>query len=190
MIQARCHPGGTAFLVHVMQLGDLVCVYLCVQSNTPQTQVRKRQNRGSRNLSPEFPTNPDRWIEVNTCCRSRMPKYTALKTSLWALAPCGVLLQPHSPLQSQPPALVCSWGWPGSGWSQGPWAAPAEQKQGDSGTRSRPEWETALSTSPAARCRDIPQQAVSCRPRAGSGSQAASQGEGRLLWAWPCRGPS
>lgn len=50
----------TALLVRVMQLGDLVCVYLCVHPKSLQTQVRKRQNRSRRNLSLEFLTNLDR----------------------------------------------------------------------------------------------------------------------------------
>ncbi|XP_063210940.1 uncharacterized protein LOC134524674 [Chroicocephalus ridibundus] len=104
--QARCHPGGTAFLVRVMQLGDLVCVYLRVHPNTPQTQNRKnnrkRQNRDRRNLSLEIPTNADRWIEVNACCRVRMLKYTALKTSLWARQPVGSDRSPTAPSRATP----------------------------------------------------------------------------------------
>lgn len=47
-------------LVRVMQVGHLVCIFLSVHPNTLLTQVKNRQERGRRNLSFQFSTNPGR----------------------------------------------------------------------------------------------------------------------------------
>lgn len=66
---------------------------LCIL--TLHTWVRKRQNRGRRKLSLEFPTNPGRWMEANTCCRDRIPNCRALKACVGPSTPRGLTAAPQ-----------------------------------------------------------------------------------------------